>query len=196
MRVKAKKPRRSNRGSQACVSFRKKPTRSNGGFATWEFTKPELAELLANWNREVSFGQHTEGTASPWVTAIPRPKAALPIREHLKKGPRPPSKCRVLYHGMGKDKPGLAALRRSGACEAAGYDKYSPNDDERVLPGGKFSEVVSNFTLNVVNEAEAKQVVRELHDKLRADGRAVITTRRDVCKLEGQSLLPKTHGGK
>ena len=180
-----------NRGSQACVSFRKKPVRSNSSFATWEFSRSELGRILANWNGEVSFRPHTRGTGSPWVTAIARPKAALPIRKHLQYAPVPCSGCRVLYHGMGRDKRGLMALGRSGACSAAGYDRYSPIEADRKMPTGKFSEVVSTFTLNVLDQAEAKKVVREIHSKLRPGGIAVITTRRDVCKLKGKSLLPK-----
>jgi hypothetical protein len=188
MRVRCKAQPRKSRNNQACVNFRKKPARIGNSSATWVFTKPELADILKHWNREVAWGQYSTGPESPFRTAIVRNKAAAPVREELKHD-KPQKACRRLYHGVGKDQQGLKSMGRGG-CEAVGYDKYSPNEADQKKPQGQFSEVFSIFTLNVIPESEAKEVVQELHDKLRADGRAVIATRRDICKLDGCSLLP------
>jgi hypothetical protein len=192
MRVKCKAQPKQSRNNQACVNFRKQPVRQDAMRATWVFSKPELRNLLANWDHEVSWGQFSTGPESPYKTAIARTAPAVPVRDELAQGQRPAS-CRRLYHGVGKDQKGLQLMGRGG-CEAVGYDKYSPRAEDRKQPQGKFSEVFSIFTLNVVPEAEAKLVVQELHDKLREDGRAVIATRRDICKLGDCTLLPKWKG--
>jgi hypothetical protein len=146
-----------------------------------------LRDLLKDWNRQVAWGQYSVGPASPFKTAIARKKPAVPLRSEIRGAP---AACRRLYHGIGKDQKGLVAMGRGG-CEAVGYDKYSPRSEDRRAPTGQFSEVFSIFTLNVIPESEAKQVVQELHDKLRDGGRAVIATRKDICKLGSCSLLPK-----
>ena len=176
MKVATRCKPRASRNNQACVTFRKKPVRSNGVSATWVFSKSKLANVLKNWRREVAWGQFSTGPSSPFKTAIVRKKPAAPLRSQL--GSKE-SACRRLYHGVGKDQQGVVAMGRGG-CEVVAYDKYSPKSEHRKEPTGKFSEVFSIFTLNVVPEAEAKQVVQELHDKLRDGGRAVIATRRDI----------------
>jgi hypothetical protein len=185
MKVGSCQPRKS-RNNQACVTFKKKPVRANGVSATWVFSKPELAHVLKNWRNEVAWGQYSTGPSSPFKTAIVRKKPAAPLRSELRGSA---SACRRLYHGVGKDQKGVVAMGRGG-CEVVAYDKYSPKSEHRQQPTGKFSEVFSIFTLNVVPEAEAKKVVQELHDKLREGGRAVIATRRDICKLGSCTLLP------
>jgi hypothetical protein len=189
VRIRCKKPPRKSRNNQACVSFRKRPVRANSTSATWVFGKSELRNILDNWNREVSWGQFSTGPESPYRTAIVRKTAAAPVREQLKSNGNGAG-CRRLYHGVGKDQKGAEAMGRRG-CEVVTYDKYSPRPEDRRPPTGKFSEVFSIFTLNVVPESEARQVVQDIHDRLRPDGRAIIATRRDVCKLNGCSLLPK-----
>jgi len=193
VRVPNPNVRRGSRGSQACVSFRKKPARSDGTSATWEFTKPELAQILENWDEEVSFAEHTVGTASPFVTARARKAPAAPIREALKSNPAPEGQCKVLYHGVGKDRPGAEAIGRGGQCQVSSYDKYSPETELQKKPTGQHNEVYSIYTLNVVPETEAKEIVQELHDRLKPGGKAIVSTRRDVCR---GGLLPKTHGGR
>jgi hypothetical protein len=151
--------------------------------------KAELGQVLKNWDREVSSVPHTQGEANPYATARHRKTPAKPITDSLKGAPKPKSGCRILYHGMGKDTPGLKRLQKR--CTTVGYDKYAPDAALKKKPSGQFDEVYSVFTLNTIPKAEAKQVVRELHDRLKPGGRAVIATRSDVCTLAGVSLKPK-----
>jgi hypothetical protein len=152
-------------------------------------SKSDLAAVLSKWGSEVSSVPHTQGESNPYATARHRSAPAKPITDYLKRAPKPKGSCRILYHGVGKDSPGLKRLSRR--CETAGYDKYAPDADLNKMPAGLFDEVFSVFTLNTIPKSEARQVVQQLHDKLKPGGKAVISTRSDVCSLDGVSLLPK-----
>lgn len=194
MLVPNPRPRRSPKGLQTCFSFRRPPVKKDSTHATWVFSRDELGRILRAWNRDTSVGIYSVGEADPFVTAIERPEnaPAVPIREHLRKNPAPPpnGRCRVLYHGMGRDYPGLRAIGREGACAATGYDPGQPDRRFRRKPRGRFNEIYSVYTLNVVPERTAKSIIQQIFDLLKPRGRAVISVRRDTCK---GNLLPRSH---
>jgi len=193
MLVPGPKPRRSPKGLQTCFSFRRPPVRKSTSHATWVFTRPELSRILRNWDRDTSVGIHSVGDANPFITAIQRPEApAVPLREYLRKHPQAPpnGRCRGLYHGMGRDYPALKDIIREGACAATGYDPGQPDRKIRRKPHGRFNEIYSIYTLNVVPERTARNIVQQIFDLLKPRGRAVISVRRDIC---GGGLLSRSH---
>jgi len=116
----------------------------------------------------------------------------VPLRQHLQRHPKAPpnGRCRVLYHGMGQDYPGLRAISRGGSCAVTGYDPGQPDRRFRKKPRGKFNEIYSIYTLNVVPERTARNIVQQIFDLLKPKGKAVIAVRRDTC---GGGLLPRSH---
>ncbi len=158
-------------GDQFCVRLGDRPPdRENSSWALWILDRGEVRRLARR-------SQHRRTKKGPkgFRTAIARKRRAAPLREITVRG------CnRGLYHGMGKDEPGLSWLGK--ICRAAvGYDPHSPSAKRRKRPSGDFDLVVSAYTLNVVSSAEGRRVMAELARRMSPRGRAVIAVRRDLC---------------
>ena len=171
---------------QYCVRLPGGPDQARAGYALYRLTKRELGKVIrekATW-REVAAGRApTAGRHHP--TARRRGAPPAPLRAAVKDFGR----CkRALYHGVGRDRPGLALLEKH--CDAAvGYAPYHPDGRTTRLPRGTFDEVVSIFTLNVLDRAEGKKALRQIHRKLRRGGHATIAVRTDVCSRYPGSRL-------
>jgi len=194
VRISNPNVRRASGGSQACVSFRDRPWFTTDGAATWVFDRRDLDKILKNWNREVSWGQFSIGEKDPGATTRMRRAPAKPIQLYLRRTRAPKNgTCRVLYHGVGADEPGLKAIAR-GRCRGVGYDKYPKKRSHGRKPTGKFNEIFSIFTLNTVTERQARQILRDIRSHLKAGGRAVVATRRGRPVCEG--LLPRSYAAR
>jgi len=165
---------------QYCVRLGPRPDRAQRGYVVWRLSRRELGRLLRNWKatswRQVSTGRSpSEGRFHP--TARRRLRSPNPLRAAVKDIER----CnRALYHGVGRDQPGLALLER--ACKrVVAYDPYHPDALVRRKPRGKFDEIVSVYSLNVMSPTEGKRALREIFAKLRPRGHATIAVRSDVC---------------
>jgi len=154
---------------------------NNSSFALWDLSRSELGALLKA-HGTVSFERASRGATESrgrrrfHSTAVSRKSVPRPLR-----GARLGRCERALYHGVGRDAPGLAALRRR--CRAvAAFDPYHPDPAVRRRPRGKFDRVLSIYTLNVLNSSEGRRALADIHSLLRKDGRALIAVRRDVCR--------------
>jgi hypothetical protein len=156
-------------------------SRRKSSYALWRLSKPELKAVIRNWDK-VRWIRKIESPREPrpgrfHPTAIARKKAPVPLREGVKHF----AACEnALYHGVGRDQPGLELLKRRCECAVA-YDPYHPDQAVTHKPAGQFDEVVSMYTLNVVGRPEGKEILREIHSKLKPGGHATIAVRRDIC---------------
>jgi len=170
---------------QFCVRF---PTaqghnvsRRRSSYALWRLSKPELKAVIRNWDK-VGWIRKIETPREPrpghyHPTAIARKKPPVPLRE----GVRHFGACkRGLYHGVGRDQPGVE-LMKEYCGQVVTYDPYHPTPAVTQKPAGKYDEVVSVYTLNVVEQPEGKEILREIYDALKPDGHATIAVRRDIC---------------
>jgi hypothetical protein len=165
----------------------------SGKHETYHFTKADLKNLLENWDDKTSF-IHSHSTNK--TTQMGRPKIpARPIVDFLaeKKNKSEPHKD-ILYHGAGKDYPGIKALAENGKHSVDAYEPYPEAGHEhmKTLPNKKYDEIHSHFTLNVVDHTIGKSIMQEIHDRLKPDGVAHVSVRRDsgVQKPSGGSGLP------
>lgn len=158
--------------------------RRTGSFDQYQFTRPELARILQNWDEVADWRVMSPMKSSRnqgfHPTAIRRLALSAPIREFLARDRGSATERRVLYHGIGRDEIGGQALARGGRDRVESYDPYHPNPHVRALPQGPFDEVHSHYTLNVVEPGAGRQIVQELHNWLKDGGLAVITVRRDL----------------
>ena len=177
----------SNLPMQYHVDFKgHKPTmHASGKYAQYHFTKEHLANILndfpnqAEWSPRspMSRGKSKEGFHP---TAITRKQAPTPILDYLNKHPDASSGKKILYHGVGKDKPGAEAISRGGKHAVHTYDPFHSDPNVRQLPNDQFDEVHSHYTLNVVHPNVGKNILQEIHDRLKPGGKAVISVRRDL----------------
>jgi hypothetical protein len=155
------------------------------GYAQWEFTKPQLAHILKHWDTVVAYEprvkkakRNNQQVNELDPTVKPRDKTpSVPLRQWLKKNPV--NVGTALYDGVGDDHPGVEQLGLSGHSKVDRYDKFHPEDEVRVLPTGQYDNVHSHYTLNVTTPEEGKEVVQRLHDRLKDNGKAIISVRRD-----------------
>ena len=178
-------------------------TKAKGGWATWHFNKRELADILRNWDTAAkwewrgSFSRPVkEGERHP--TSIGRPNVTAPIKQHIDehKG----KVDTILYHGAGQDQISADALKGI-ANQVDVYDPFqnaaSSKDvwkrDIKKLPDKQYDQVHSHYTLNVIKKngpKQGKDVMQEIHDRLKDNGTAVITVRRDdICAPKYQPKL-------
>lgn len=152
--------------------------KKRGRYALWRLSKRQLGALLRTgklrWRRvrgdtrEAKLGQFHP-------TAVARQKPPTPLREAVESF----GACdRALYHGVGRDVPG-ARLLQAQCGEVAVYDPYHPNPKVTQRPRGTYDEIVSVYTLNVVDQKEGKRVLKEIHRALKPGGHATIAVRRD-----------------
>lgn len=67
-------------------------------------------------------------------------------------------------------------------------EKYDPNHSP-VMPKGKFDTIYCHYVLNVIDtEEERVEVLNKITDKLKKNGTAYITVRRDI-KTEGLTSI-------
>lgn len=101
-------------------------------------------------------------------TAITRIKASVPTRwlieNDLIRG-------RVLDYGCGRGKDAEVL-----DCEK--FDPYYAPD----MPKGKFDTIVCNYVLNVVTIEEENEIINDIKKRLRKNGNAYISVRRDNFK--------------
>lgn len=152
---------------------------STSGHATYRLTKAELGKVLRAWGKagwKAVRKDRAPSTSSAFhPTAAPRKRMAVPLRKAL------PKKCgRALYHGVGRDAPGAAALRRR-CRRVVEYDPFHPDPKVRRKPKGRFDEIFSVYVLNVVPKTQGRHVLREIHRLLAPGGHATISVRRDTC---------------
>ena len=161
------------------------PVAETARYALWVLTREQLHKMLSTshykkWSLAASSKRDPQRESfHPTArarTAIPAPVSRFlgsPNDERTEPG-------RVLYHGCGRDVYGMAAMTRSGRDEVEGYDPYHPDAELRSLPKGKFDEVFSIYTLNVVPVGTGTEILCELVNSLKKGGRAVIAVRRDL----------------
>lgn len=157
-------------GDQYCVSLPARPAKETRGYALWKLTRSELGRLLGRMK-----ARKTRSGPSGFRTAIARRRAPAPMRSLSGRS----GAC--LYHGVGRDQPGVRALRKRCRVVTA-YDPHHPDPRMRKRPRGKYDEILSIYTLNVVSTAEGRRVLREIHRMLKPGGRAVLAVRRDTCR--------------
>ena len=171
---------------QFYVDLQLEPLLKKRNYALWVLPRIELAKLLMgslrlhnSWRlikttkREVKEGQFHPA-------ARRRHSAPAPVREFLAHLDSRETSGRILYHGIGRDEPGLEAMSRGGRDEVVGFDPYHPDLELRELPTGRFDEVFSIYTLNVVPAKQGIDILGEIFDVLEPAGKAVIAVRRDI----------------
>jgi ADP-ribose pyrophosphatase YjhB (NUDIX family)/GNAT superfamily N-acetyltransferase len=154
-----------------------KTREKKGLYATWELSKQDLKNILKNWDKhtwEYASASRPSASEKFHATARSRQSLSAPVSDYLKS--KGATKGRVLYHGVGRDDVGADALN------AEKYDPFHPNPEIRKQPSGKFDEVHSHYTLNVVDKDTGKGIIQHLHDLLNENGKAVISVRRDLPK--------------
>lgn len=165
---------------QYCVRLSPRPDAKRSGYVLWRLSRRELGSLLRRWKpdtwRKVSTGRKpVKGKFHP--TARRRAKPPNPMQAAL----RDVDTCkRALYHGVGRDAPGLALLAKR-CKKVVAYDPYHPDAKTTRAPRGTFDEVVSVYSLNVLAPAEGKKALRQIHRLLRPKGHVTIAVRSDVC---------------
>lgn len=156
----------------------------SGAFAQFELPSDALEKILEEWPASAvwearSKGKETAASGGYHPTAIPRKAVPAPIREYIKAHPSRRGKVRrILYHGVGRDQKGAKALEDCGMVTA--YDPNHPDESIRSKPTGKFVEVHSHYVLNVVSQAEGRELLAEILSYLEGVGVAVVTVRRDL----------------
>lgn len=175
------------RSVQHDVSFtnHKPAIHKSNEFAQYHLNKQDIGKILKDWPHAAKWEPKLEGKAAVSSTGFHgttrfREKLSQPLREFLDKSDSRSSPGRVLYHGVGRDDVGANALKVRG--QVVKYDPYHPDPDVRKAPQGKFGEVHSHYTLNVVDKAQGKKILQEIHDSLEEGGKAIITVRRDLDK--------------
>jgi hypothetical protein len=152
---------------------------STGSYAQWHMTKEQLGHVLKNWDK-VQWERRSDSRPSAEAkfhsTAITRNKLSKPIANYLERHGKPTG--RVLYHGVGRDDIGAKEL---GAYR---YDPYHPDSSVRQEPNGKFDEVHSHYTLNVVDKDTGFKILSHIHGLLSDGGKAVVSVRRDLKKTD------------
>jgi len=188
-------------------SFPPDPKLSRGGsWAAWKLDKKQIAHILKNWDSEAQWDYSMEGKKTRaegrHSSALPRTKTNAPVQHMISKGELPSDQS-ILYHGVGQDWPTARALSgndpakhnvdyrsinninqvadlvRGGKNKVEMYDKFSDYPELTKLPEGQYDQVHSHYTLNVVDKDIGKQVLKEIHSKLKDNGKAIITARRD-----------------
>lgn len=147
---------------------------STGKYAQWHLTKEQLGHVLKNWGSvqwEHRSGSRQSSEGKFHSTAITRNKLSTPIAGYLSKH-KPNG--RVLYHGCGRDDIGAKALG------AERHDPYHPDKAVQAMPKGKFDEVHSHYTLNVVDKNVGHKILSHIHSLMSDNGKAVISVRRDL----------------
>jgi hypothetical protein len=174
---------KAKKQQQFCVRLAGKPTLSKGGFRLYKMSKKELGAAMrqldsASWQKVFEKTTSKQGKLGDYhPTAISRRTAPAP----LKAAPPRRSCRRALYHGVGRDDAGMKTLKRR--CDTVvAHDPHHPDASVRAKPRGKFDEVYSIYTLNVVDKAEGKKVLKGIYDALDDDGEATIAVRKDTCK--------------
>lgn len=168
-------------------------------WAQWHFTKPQLKSILDNWDSVARWEPKSKMAARSGdfhPTAITRTKVTSPIREFLDKTPDTTHGKSILYHGVGRDEISRQALERSGKHKVVGYDPFHSDEKVRRLPSDQFDEVHSHYTLNVVHPEVGRKIIQEIHDRLKDNGKAVISVRRDleanpIAKLRQRAAIAK-----
>jgi hypothetical protein len=178
--------------------------KAKGGWATWHFSKADLAHILRNWDKSAFWERRGDfkrevkkDEVHPSVRA--RKEVTAPIAQHIEE--HKDKVKSLLYHGAGQDKISADALKNNISGEVDAYDPFQKvghkNDvwqrDITALPSKQYDQVHSHYTLNVVNKNIGKQVIQEIHDRLNDNGKAVISVRRDdICRQKPQQKLVET----
>ena len=147
---------------------------STGKYAQWHLNKEQLGHVLKNWDKvqwEHRSGSRPSSEGKFHSTAITRNKLSTPIAGYLD---RHEPQGRVLYHGCGRDDVGAKALG------AERHDPYHPDPAVQAMPKGKFNEIHSHYTLNVVDKDVGHKILSHIHGLMADDGKAVISVRRDL----------------
>lgn len=143
----------------------------------WDTIAPTWEAVATNFRGPPKQLARRRGAYHP--TAIGRPVAPRPLRDYMASlTPAQLAKrrdMRVLYHGVGRDAAGAELIGASVT-----FDPYHPDPAVRRPPGGKFDEIVSCYTLNVVDQTTGKAILEEILGLLAFGGRAIITVRRDL----------------
>ncbi len=157
--------------------------KETSGYARYHFKKDQLKSLIDNWDSEAGFTPITESTkpvetGKHHPTATARQEAAAPLRDYV--DTHPVLGKRILYHGVGRDLAGAKLLARGDANDVEVYDPHHPDEAVRAEPKGKYDQIHSHYTLNVVDPDEGKKVLTHIHSKLRNGGEAIVSVRRDL----------------
>lgn len=169
------KPDQKTIGQFLIVFSGVKPAITHANFAQYILSKKDIETLLVNWSEhtwELKSGGSIKAVVQKHFhpTARCRYSITVPIAKYLEKHS---TTGKVLYHGVGRDALGAKTLN------AESYDPFHPNPEIRKEPKGRYDEVHSHYTLNVVNSEEGREILIQIHSLLTAKGKAVISVRRD-----------------
>lgn len=103
------------------------------------------------------------------LTAIGRTKFSRPFRYLSENGFVDVNKSRTLDFGCGR---GFDATN-------AKMEMYDPYYFPQ-MPKGKFDVILCNFVLNVLLEGESERVIKTISSKLKRNGKAYFTVRRNL----------------
>lgn len=101
-------------------------------------------------------------------TAIVRKRESLPTRWLLKQDLL---KGRILDYGCGRGKD----------AEVLNCEKFDPNYSP-TMPRGKFNVIICHYVLNVVIKEDENRIIEDVNKRLRKNGKAYFTVRRDKFK--------------
>lgn len=168
------------------VDLRVQPSVNKPSYALWVLSRVRLASVLMNslnlygaWHlAKTTSREPKKGQFHP--TAMARKRAPVPVRAFLESLDSRKAPGRVLYHGIGRDEPGLEAMGRDGRDVVVGYDPYHPEPERQIVPSGRFDEVFSIYTLNVVSPSKGIDILGEIYDVLLPGGKAIIAVRKDL----------------
>ena len=171
---------------QYYVNLPVKPVVDRSDFAIWCIPRNELYDVVIDLEAKrgdwelVSSSDKLAQPNKHHPTAIARRRAPAPLRYWVSKYKPLSDGIDRLYHGCGRDYPGMTMLRRGG-CRVTGYDPFHPNPKFRKQPPEfTFREVFSIYTLNVMSKVNGIDLLLEFRDVLKTVGNAIIAVRRDL----------------
>jgi rubredoxin len=150
-----------------------------------------IEKILSHWASIARWEHYFSGPVPRKVedyhpSAPPRHKPAAPITAYINNVPYSGRPLKILYHGVGRDKPGAEALARGGKNSVYVYDPFNPDPAVRRLPDGPFDEIHSHYTLHMVGPPEGRRILKDIFDRLALDGTAFISVRRDLYEYLGK----------
>lgn len=157
-------------GTQYRVDLMTEPFIENVQYVVWKLSKEELSLVITRLE--------VVGSSKTWEqlrkgrivkrkefhpTAVARTSTPAPIARALLRLPAYSKRHRILYHGVGRDSFGAEALTRNGRYKVIIYDPFHPDPKVRAWPRGRYREVWSVYTLNVVPFDQGLRILGELH---------------------------------
>lgn len=158
-------------GTQYRVDLLAPPLFENSSYVIWQLSKEGLLTTIQRlqvvpvsrtWKQLRKGRAPSHSNYHP--TAVARTATPVPIARALLQLGRYSKRHRVLYHGVGRDTFGAEALTRQGRYKVVRYDPFHPDPKVRSFPRGRYREVWSIYTLNVLPFERGIKLLQEIHD--------------------------------